>query len=66
MPCMTYCYICCRSVYKDCREAHQLYQYAQGLGDLNTEAEEEKDTAGNNSFTDSEQYIILYYIYIII
>ncbi|CAI8049536.1 Meiosis-specific with OB domain-containing protein [Geodia barretti] len=36
----------------DCREAHQLYQYAQGLGDLNTEAEEEKDTAGNSSFTD--------------
>ena len=57
MPCVTYCYLL--SVHTDCREAHQLYQYAQGLGDLNTEAEEEKDTAGNSSFTDSEQYIYI-------
>ena len=38
----------------DCREAHQLYQYAQGLGDLNNDrVDEEREGAANSSFTDS-------------
>ena len=43
---------CCHNP-ADCREAHQLYQYAQSLGDLSTGEEEDKEGVGNTSFTDS-------------
>lgn len=45
----------------DCREAHQLYQYAQSLGDLNTSgADEEKEGTANSSFTDSMSCVYMY------
>ena len=43
----------------DCREAHQLYQFAQSLGDI---TEEDGESTGNSSFTDSRQHYILCYI----
>ena len=44
------CYAWCA----DCKEAHQLYQYAQSLGELTSgAAEEEREAAGSASFTDS-------------